>query len=246
MLQSLPTDAPRHGLRLDVLREHAVALVVVAVIAVLLPRSVPLSGTFVAKVVLIALAGGTLTASLAVRYLRAERFGAANRVTLVRGGLLAVLAGCIGEPASGWLVVAAAAAALTLDGVDGWLARRDGSATAFGARFDMETDALLLLVLTVLVWQLGKAGGWIVTAGLLRYAFVTLAWLAPRFARPLPERLRRKSAFVIAFVLLIVAAAPIVAATLAAMLAVAALVLLVASFAIDTVYLARNEGGPAP
>jgi len=245
MLQSLPTDAPRHELRINVLREHAVVLIVVAAVAVMLARSVPLGGTFVAKVVLTALAGGTLTASLALRYLRAERFGAANRVTLVRGGLLAVLAACIGEPASGWLVVAGAGMGLTLDGVDGWLARRDGSASAFGARFDMETDALSLLVLTVLVWQLGKAGIWILTAGLLRYAFVALAWLVPRFDRPLPERLRRKSAFVITFVLLITAAAPIVAVPLAAALAFIALTLLTASFAIDTIYLARYEGGSA-
>ncbi len=244
MLQSLPTDAPRRELRIDVLREHAIVLAGVAAVAVVLERSVPVGGTFVAKVMLIALTGGTLTVSLALRYLRAERFGVANRVTLVRGGLLAVLAACIGEPASGWLVVAAAATALALDGVDGWLARRDGSASAFGARFDMETDALSLLVLTLLVWQLGKAGVWILLAGLLRYAFVALAWFAPRFDRPLPERLRRKSAFVITFVLLIVAAAPIVTVPLASICAVVALMLLTTSFAIDTLYLVRYRGGP--
>ena len=32
--------------------------------------------------------------------------------------------------------------ALSLDGVDGWLARREGLVSAFGARFDMEVDAL--------------------------------------------------------------------------------------------------------
>ena len=40
-----------------------------------------------------------------------------------------------------------------LDGVDGWLARRSGIASAFGARFDMEIDALLILVLAVLAWR---------------------------------------------------------------------------------------------
>jgi multidrug efflux pump subunit AcrA (membrane-fusion protein) len=37
-----------------------------------------------------------------------------------------------------------------LDGVDGWLARRHEIASRFGARFDMEVDALLILALSVL------------------------------------------------------------------------------------------------
>ena len=44
-----------------------------------------------------------------------------------------------------------------LDGVDGWLARRRGMSSAFGARFDMEIDALLVQVLAILVWRYGKA-----------------------------------------------------------------------------------------
>ena len=49
---------------------------------------------------------------------------------------------------------------------------RSNEASSFGARFDMETDALLILVLAALVWQHGKAGPWILAAGLMRYAFV--------------------------------------------------------------------------
>ena len=59
-----------------------------------------------------------------------------------------------------------------LDGVDGWLARRHRIASAFGARFDMEIDALLILALSVLAWRHEKAGAWVVASGLLRYAFV--------------------------------------------------------------------------
>ena len=38
-------------------------------------------------------------------------------------------------------------------------------ASAFGARFDMETDALLLLVLAALAWQFDKAGAWVLASG---------------------------------------------------------------------------------
>ena len=38
--------------------------------------------------------------------------------------------------------------ALALDWVDGQVARRTGTCSAFGARFDMETDAFLILVLS--------------------------------------------------------------------------------------------------
>ena len=39
-----------------------------------------------------------------------------------------------------------ASVALILDGVDGKVARRTRNASAFGARFDMEVDAFLILV----------------------------------------------------------------------------------------------------
>ena len=44
-----------------------------------------------------------------------------------------------------------AAVALALDPADGWLARRTGTASALGARFDGEVDAFLILALSVYV-----------------------------------------------------------------------------------------------
>src|SRR5690606_9660218 len=88
-------------------------------------------------------------------------FGAANRVTLVRAALTALVPALAGEAASApaaWCAVGAALLALVLDGVDGRLARRHGAATPFGARFDMETDAMLILALAVLAWRFDKAG----------------------------------------------------------------------------------------
>ena len=44
-----------------------------------------------------------------------------------------------------------ATVALLLDAVDGQVARRTNTVSALGARFDMETDAFLVLVLSVYV-----------------------------------------------------------------------------------------------
>ena len=40
-----------------------------------------------------------------------------------------------------------------LDGVDGRLARKYGASSRFGARFDMEVDAVLICVLALLAWR---------------------------------------------------------------------------------------------
>ncbi|MEZ5583441.1 MAG: CDP-alcohol phosphatidyltransferase family protein [Candidatus Competibacteraceae bacterium] len=71
-----------------------------------------------------------------------------------------------------WLMILIAISVVLLDGVDGWLARRSNTVSDFGARFDMETDALLIAVLALLVWRLDKVGVWILLAGALRYLFV--------------------------------------------------------------------------
>src|SRR6185436_14514828 len=81
--------------------------------------------------------------------------GPANQVTLVRATVVALLAAALFEPADprvAAIAVVATAMTAVLDGVDGWLARRTGMASPFGARADMETDALLILVLSLLAW----------------------------------------------------------------------------------------------
>ena len=111
-------------------------------------------------------------------------FGLANQVTLIRAAIVALIAGLIGErhgETTALFAAGTSALVTALDGVDGWLARRTGGVSAFGGRFDMEVDALLILSLSVLAWQYDKAGPWIVVAGLLRYLFVAaglvLAWM---------------------------------------------------------------------
>jgi phosphatidylglycerophosphate synthase len=68
---------------------------------------------------------------------------------------------------------------MLLDSLDGVLARRSGSASAFGAHFDVEVDALLVLVLGALLWQGQRLGAWILWPGLLRYLYVLVLAVAP-------------------------------------------------------------------
>ena len=87
-------------------------------------------------------------------------FGIANQITLLRAGLVCLASGALlaggSLSASDWSLVVLLAAALSLDAADGWLARRLRLASGFGARFDLEIDAWLILVLALLVWQSGK------------------------------------------------------------------------------------------
>jgi phosphatidylglycerophosphate synthase len=165
-----------------------------------------------------------------------QRFGPANHVTTIRVMLGALVAALIGEPAS-WTAAAAASTVVVvltvLDGVDGWLARRSGMVSAFGARFDMEIDAVLVLAASILVWQHGKAGAWIVAGGLLRYAFAAAGWCLPRMARPLRPTRRARTIAVVHLIGLSTALAPFVTRPYSSIAAGLTLLALIWSFAVD-------------
>ena len=219
----------------------ALAAAALVVAAALLARWLD-DGAVVLRAAALAIAGGALVAWLAARHLRAPKFGAANSVTLARAALAVLLAALLGvapTAALGWLLVGLGTAAVALDGVDGALARRRNEAGAFGARFDMETDALLILVLAALVWQQGKAGPWILAAGLLRYLFVAASWLKPWLGATLPASRRRQAACVVQIVSLLGALAPAIAHPASAVLALVGLTVLAWSFAVDVLWLAR-------
>src|SRR5215831_12241208 len=173
-----------------------IALVATVALAALARVFLPLGAAFPVKSAICFAIVGMIAASRinAANHPFGE-IGPANKVTMARAVLVALLAGGIGESSE---LVFQAAAALTagvvtlLDGVDGWLARHTGMSTAFGARFDMEVDALLIQVLSILAWQYGKAGAWVMLSGLLRYVFVLAGWVWPWMERPLePSRRRR-------------------------------------------------------
>ena len=172
------------------------------------------------------------------------RVGYANLITGVRLLLVAAVAALVVHPdlrAAGWLAVALSTVAACLDAIDGPVARRTGSESAFGARFDMEVDALLILVLAALAWQWNKAGTWVLLSGLLRYAFVVAGWLLPALRQPLPPSLRRKTVCVVQIVGLIIVLGPIVTPPLSATLAALGLAMLGYSFLVDIVWLVARR-----
>ncbi len=159
------------------------------------------------------------------------------------GALVALLVALIGErTATGapLLALAMAVIAALLDGLDGWLARRHHMASAFGARFDMETDALLIMVLSVLAWQFGKAGVWVLATGLLRYLFVAAGFGLPWLRRPLPPSQRRKIIAAVQMVTLNLTIAPFIPTTAASCIAAVGLGVLSLSFLVDTQWLIQN------
>jgi phosphatidylglycerophosphate synthase len=115
----------------------------------------------------------------------------------------------------------------------------------------METDALLVAVLALLAYALGKAGPWVLAAGLLRYLFVGAGYLWPWLSHPLPPSRRRQAVCVVQVLTLTLALAPALPSTWSGPLAAAGLGLLCYSFAVDTLWLAREagsvqrSGGPA-
>jgi phosphatidylglycerophosphate synthase len=157
-----------------------------------------------------------------------------------------MVGGLLGEsgPWLAWAAFAIAALALLLDGVDGWLARRGGWCSTFGARFDMETDALLVLLMAALVWQFDKAGAWVLLAGAMRYLFVAAGLVLPWMRRPLPDSYRRKTVCVIQILTLLVALSPVVTAPLSGMVVATGLALLAGSFLADVVWLRRVADQP--
>lgn len=176
--------------------------------------------------------------------------GPPNRITLARASLVLpvavfVLPGIPLTTPALWWIIGASTLALSLDGVDGRVARKTGTATAFGARFDMELDAFLLLALSVLVWQSGQVGPWVILIGALRYLFVAAGWIWPALQGALPPSFRRKTVCVVQGVALLVALGPIIPGVLAVAVAATALLLLVYSFGVDTVWLFRHGEPPA-
>jgi phosphatidylglycerophosphate synthase len=177
---------------------------------------------------------------LAIRYLPDfhpfPRFGPANQITTVRAAFTSLVASFIGEPATPQVATAAvvlACAATALDGFDGWIARRSGMSSAFGARFDMEVDALLILALSVLAWHHGEAGAWVLLSGLIRYGFLAAGWTWSWMQRALPPSRRRQAVCVMQVSALIVVMLPTVAPPASSWIAAAALSALIYSFAVD-------------
>lgn len=183
----------------------------------------------------------TVAVARGARRAGAHRLGPADRVTLTRVTLACVVAALATEssPRHTALLVLVASVALALDAVDGRVARATRTQSRFGARFDGEADAFLMLVLSVHVAS--SYGGWVLAIGAARYAF----WLAgvayPWLRDPLPPRPWRKVVAAVQGVALVVAATGLLPAGTASAALAVALGLLAESFGRDVLWLARHR-----
>ncbi|GLY48746.1 CDP-alcohol phosphatidyltransferase family protein [Lentzea sp. NBRC 102530] len=171
---------------------------------------------------------------------RVSSLGPADRVTLARGlmvgAVTALVADRAGQDVPVALVVTLAAVALSLDWVDGQVARRTGTSTALGARFDMEVDAFLILVLSAYVAV--HMGPWVLAIGLMRYVFVAASWRLRWMNAPLPASYARKVVAAVQGIFLVVAASGLL--PFAGVLVGLALASLVWSFGRDVLWLYNN------
>lgn len=188
--------------------------------------------------------GATLVVCVAVGqgHYGVTSLGPADRITLGRAMLACgvaalVVDGMLGVPSAA--LVPLAAVALALDAVDGPVARRTGTTSPFGGRFDGEVDAFLMLVLSVHLAP--SVGWWVLTIGVVRYVFGAAGWWLPWMRSQLPFRYWRKVVTAVQGIVLVVAASTALRAGIDRALLLAALVLLAESFGRDVLWLWRRR-----
>ena len=162
-----------------------------------------------------------------------DALGPADAVTLARATIACAVAARVAQsfvvtPAVTTLV-ALSVLALLLDAVDGRVARWTRTSSRFGARFDGEADAFLILVLSVYVAR--SFGAWVLLIGLARYVFALAALVLPWLRGALPVRHWAKDVAAIQGVVLALSAADVAPRSVMAVVLLVALALLVESFA---------------
>ena len=174
--------------------------------------------------------------------------GPADLVTLTRTTIACAVAALVAESFAAPLavhtpLVALATTALALDAVDGRVARRTGTSSPFGARFDGEADAFLMLVLSLYVAR--SFGAWVLLIGLARYLFALAGLALPWLRGALPVRRWAKAVAAIQGVVLVLAAADLAPRPVSGLVLGLALVLLVESFAWSVLWLWRDRSAEA-
>lgn len=177
-----------------------------------------------------------------------DTLGPADVVTLTRALLGCAAAALTAEVLLGHratpALLAVVVPALVLDAVDGRVARRTGTASPFGGRFDGEVDAFVILVLSVAVVPV--VGWWAIAAGAARYAFGAAgrgqSWLR---GERLEFRYWRKVVTATVGILLTVALAGVLSPWGSRAAVVGALLLLAESFGRDVWWLWRRRHGTA-
>jgi phosphatidylglycerophosphate synthase len=176
--------------------------------------------------------------------------GPADLVTLLRsvlvGGVAALVADSFLGPVSVGTLAGLAVAALLLDAVDGRVARRTGTVSRVGARFDMEVDSVLVLLLSVSVAH--SLGPWVLAIGSVRYVRLVAGWAFPWLRRPAPPRYWCKVVAVVQASVLIAVAADVLPRSVAVLALVVVAALLAESFGREAWWLWRDHrvGSRAP
>jgi phosphatidylglycerophosphate synthase len=221
----------------------------------------PLTGLVAQLVVLAALAVGvglggggwtvgvvssvavSATLSLGMSRYGSDGLGPADRVTLTRAtiavGVAALTADSFSRPVPVTAVAVLAALALVLDAVDGWVARRTGTASRLGATFDMEVDAFLILVLSVYVAR--STGPWVLAIGAARYVLLVARWGLPWLHGPVPPLYWRKVVAATQGIVLTCAAAEVLPVLWTEVALAASLALLSESFGREVWWLRRHR-----
>jgi CDP-diacylglycerol--glycerol-3-phosphate 3-phosphatidyltransferase len=126
-------------------------------------------------------------------------FGPGTWLSILRLVSLGLLAGFLAAPqppaALAWLPFGLALIFNVSDLFDGYLARQSGTATALGAKLDLDLDSRGMLITSLLIVHLGQVGWWFALVGLARYIYVFSIWLRKRnglrVAELKPNPLRR-------------------------------------------------------
>jgi len=119
--------------------------------------------------------------------------GLANWITLVRGGLIAILAGFMlqswpgrssGPAWTGWVPGAVYLTAVAGDALDGFVARTTASQTPLGELLDTRIDALGILVACLLAIHYGQLPGYYLSAGVAYYVLIFAVFVRKKTGRP--------------------------------------------------------------
>lgn len=117
--------------------------------------------------------------------------GMGNQLTIVRGVMVAFLAGFLFSPwPEGWLAWVPGffyLLAVIFDLFDGYLARRYDHVTRLGEILDMKLDGLGVFIACALIVQYGQVPAWFLLVGLARYLYLAGIWVRRRFGKPVYE-----------------------------------------------------------
>lgn len=128
--------------------------------------------------------------------------GYANWVTISRLSIVLTL-GFAYHYLSDYVLFVGFLIAISLDGIDGYLARKFDQTSKAGEALDMETDAFLVLLISWIHYDSGKVVWWILIPGGLRYYYgLTFFWLKPT-VKEFPDKKMRASIAVIFFLALL-------------------------------------------